>query len=322
MRSVNGWVKEADPASTRRQTSIERRILALRRPGDRRPRRAKNQNGHVGNSGSWRASREGDGTFLTELDTDDALCEAALEHGPSGVGGCAGGRGGRNAKVSEKNRNDKEDVESTSHPGPSATSEMSAIKQGSQARRMRGLGRQTSSKEAGRRGSELGKIMRNARMRRGRDGGAGGKYIGGLDHQRSLGRTRNKMASNEANGREQFLEKRGPTQLSHKVLITDTSSGNHDVEEFAAGRGSEGTTTGDHAELWRAPPALKVGESISLVSTVNACDPPPNRNNIYCSIRGYCLHRDSSYPVNYDFLGVVTNLPIQRGAPNVASVGA
>ncbi|CAM9866561.1 unnamed protein product, partial [Ectocarpus fasciculatus] len=73
MRSVDGWVKEADPASMRRQDSLDRRFIALRKRRNRKPRgKRKDSRPLAHTSGATaRESRACDGTtFLTEVETD------------------------------------------------------------------------------------------------------------------------------------------------------------------------------------------------------------------------------------------------------------
>ncbi|CAM9636141.1 unnamed protein product [Ectocarpus sp. 8 AP-2014] len=73
MRSVNGWVKEADPASMRRQDSLDRRFIALRKKRNRNPKGKRKDSGPLAPSrgATTRDSRAFDGsTFLTEVETD------------------------------------------------------------------------------------------------------------------------------------------------------------------------------------------------------------------------------------------------------------
>ncbi|CAN0207366.1 unnamed protein product [Ectocarpus sp. 4 AP-2014] len=73
MRSVNGWVKEADPASMRRQNSLDRRFIALRKNRNRKPKGKRKDSRPLAHSSgaTARDSRAFDGsTFLTEVETD------------------------------------------------------------------------------------------------------------------------------------------------------------------------------------------------------------------------------------------------------------
>lgn len=73
MRSVNGWVKEADPASMRRQDSLDRRFIALRKKRNRKPHSKRKDSRPLAHSSgaTARESRACDGsTFLTEVETD------------------------------------------------------------------------------------------------------------------------------------------------------------------------------------------------------------------------------------------------------------
>ncbi|CAN0509269.1 unnamed protein product, partial [Ectocarpus sp. 12 AP-2014] len=73
MRSVNGWVKEADPASMRRQDSLDRRFIALRKKRNRKPKGKRKGSRSLAHSRgvTARDSRAFDGsTFLTEVETD------------------------------------------------------------------------------------------------------------------------------------------------------------------------------------------------------------------------------------------------------------
>ncbi|CAN0010308.1 unnamed protein product [Ectocarpus sp. 6 AP-2014] len=73
MRSVNGWVKEADPASMRRQNSLDRRFIALREKRNRKPKGKRKDSRPLAHSSgaTARDSRAFDGsTFLTEVETD------------------------------------------------------------------------------------------------------------------------------------------------------------------------------------------------------------------------------------------------------------
>lgn len=68
MRSVNGWVRHADPASTRREVSLDRRIITLRRGGKRASNsQAKVNASHPGKHSRRYGSRASKGAFLTEL---------------------------------------------------------------------------------------------------------------------------------------------------------------------------------------------------------------------------------------------------------------
>ena len=71
MRSVNGWVKYADPTSTRRGASLDRRIDALRRGGKRASDSHTKLNApHLGRYGRRHGSRGSNGAFLTQLDSN------------------------------------------------------------------------------------------------------------------------------------------------------------------------------------------------------------------------------------------------------------
>lgn len=73
MRSVDGWVKEADPASMRRQDSLNRRFIALTKKRNRKPKGKRKDSRTLAHSSgaTARDSRAFDGsTFLTEVETD------------------------------------------------------------------------------------------------------------------------------------------------------------------------------------------------------------------------------------------------------------
>ncbi|CBJ30352.1 hypothetical protein Esi_0187_0053 [Ectocarpus siliculosus] len=81
MRSVNGWVKEADPASMRRQNSLDRRFIALREKRNRKPKGKRKDSRPLAHSSgaTARDSRAFDGsTFLTEVETDVTTAELKL----------------------------------------------------------------------------------------------------------------------------------------------------------------------------------------------------------------------------------------------------
>ncbi len=84
MRSVDGWVREADPTSKRRQGPLERHMAALRRKGNPKPRGKRNDPRPLGSSAACAGGDSGSGgggsTFLTELETDGG---AASNRGPS-----------------------------------------------------------------------------------------------------------------------------------------------------------------------------------------------------------------------------------------------
>ena len=71
MRSVNGWVRNADPTSTRREVSLDRRINALRRGGKRTSSSQPEVTAsHIGKYGRRHGSRASNGAFLTEVDSN------------------------------------------------------------------------------------------------------------------------------------------------------------------------------------------------------------------------------------------------------------
>jgi len=85
MRSVDGWVREADPASKRRQAPLERHMATLRRKGNPKPRGKRHEpRPSLGSSGVGARGDSGFGgggsTFLTELETDGTV---AINRSPS-----------------------------------------------------------------------------------------------------------------------------------------------------------------------------------------------------------------------------------------------
>lgn len=98
MRSVDGWVRESDPASTRRQVSLDRRMVALRKRGSQKPREKRKPSRPLGNSDGTRrdSSFDGGSTFLTELEAErdgaPRVSETRLRRGGEGVGSWVNGR--------------------------------------------------------------------------------------------------------------------------------------------------------------------------------------------------------------------------------------
>ncbi|CAN0427951.1 unnamed protein product [Ectocarpus sp. 12 AP-2014] len=73
MRSANGWVKEADPASMRRQNSLDRRFIAMKKKINRKTKGKRKDSRPLAHSSGATARDSGafDGiTFLTEVETD------------------------------------------------------------------------------------------------------------------------------------------------------------------------------------------------------------------------------------------------------------
>ena len=90
MRSVNGWVREADPASAWRQLSLERRKIALKNTRDEKTKCGGRADDQGRNLRETSASVGGNSIFLTELDADDA-CSSRREYGWTGSGSSSTG---------------------------------------------------------------------------------------------------------------------------------------------------------------------------------------------------------------------------------------
>lgn len=163
MRSVDGWVREADPASTRRQVSLGRRMVALRK---------KRNNEHGGKEEESRPLRKAGGgtrdssfgggsTFLTELQTDGALPvpETDLSQGHGGMGTWVNGRD------APRRRNSLKANSARQHPRLGGGSKSSGTAQRQQARRRSsGVERGPSSTEVRtRRATESAKVPARSR---------------------------------------------------------------------------------------------------------------------------------------------------------------
>lgn len=90
MRSVDGWVRETDPASTRRQVSLDRREVALRKRRDTKTSDKGKETRPPRNSGDPKrrtSSFGGGSTFMTEVELDGVLPvpEAGRSPGSGGI---------------------------------------------------------------------------------------------------------------------------------------------------------------------------------------------------------------------------------------------
>lgn len=123
MRSVDGWVRETNPASTRRQVSLDRRMVALRKRGNKKPRDRRKESRPLRDSGG--------GTFLTELQTDGALSvvETGLSQGHGGTGSWV------NGCDAQRRRNSVKANKARHHPRVGGRGSNSGIAQRQQVRR-------------------------------------------------------------------------------------------------------------------------------------------------------------------------------------------
>lgn len=86
MRSVNGWIRETDPTPNRRHISLDRRIAALRKNGNRQRKERRTLADYTGASKNLKhLGGDGSATFLTELETDGVAPTADIHtsHGNS-----------------------------------------------------------------------------------------------------------------------------------------------------------------------------------------------------------------------------------------------
>ena len=135
MRSVDGWVRESDPTSTRRRVSLNRRMVALRKKQNQKPRGKKEEGRSVRNSVNGGARRhsnhDGGSTFLTEIETD-----GALRVPETGLSRCNGGIGGWvNGSDVPRRRSSVKANASRQHPRAGEGGSISATAQRQQARR-------------------------------------------------------------------------------------------------------------------------------------------------------------------------------------------
>lgn len=138
MRSVGGWVRESDPTSTRRQVSLDRRVVALRKKQNQRPRDRRKESRTIRNPSDARRhsnSDGGGGTFLTEIETetDGALGvpETGLSQGNGGgIGSWVNGR-----DVVPRRRGTVKGNTGRQYPRVRAGGSISATAQRQQARR-------------------------------------------------------------------------------------------------------------------------------------------------------------------------------------------
>ena len=210
MRSVDGWVRESDPASTRRQASLDRRMVELRKRRNQIPRNQRKGSRSTRDCGGARrhSNATGSGTFLTELETDGVLRGPAT--GPNqGNGGTESWTNGRDAP---RRRSTVKTAQPRPYPtGVAGGPKNSATAQRQQARR-RSSGAQrgpASTEPRTRKATVSAKIPRRSRsegarvkVRIGRT-----KSVGALgrhgEHQAVPSRIKQSSARGEAWGRNQ-----------------------------------------------------------------------------------------------------------------------
>lgn len=275
MRSVNGWVREADPASVGRQVPLDRRVLALGRKTDgKRAALVTERDGRAGNAYVRRISGGGggDATFLTALDTDGATgngdqvdtaqpTNRAAEGVARRKAGSRRPRGGvgRIASVHDKRGRQQQQV----------------------IRRVPRAGRRSSSAEnGGCKSGVVGGILRKARGGvEATRGASGTKSCGTLGH-----RVRPREAipagpvDTETGSLEQGMLRRWATTPEEKASQpARNSEGGH--VGLPRTRGAGGDDPAD-PEAWKALLRRRAGESLAQVRTArsiiawNACSAP------------------------------------------------
>lgn len=278
MRSVNGWVREADPASVGRQVPLDRRVLALgRKTVGEHAAVVTERDGRAGNicvrrfSGGG-SSGGGDATFLTALDTDGAT-----------VNGDQGG----NAQPTNRAAEGVARTKAGSRRPRGGVGKIASVhdKRGRQqqqvARRASRAGRRSSSAENG--GCKSGvveEILRKARERVGETRGSSGtKSCGALGRRiRPREAVPAGPADTETGRLEQGMLRRWATTREDKASQPARNSEGCHVG-LSRTRGAGGDDPAD-PKAWKALLRRRPGESLAQVRTVRgvitwtACSPP------------------------------------------------
>lgn len=227
MRSVNGWVRNADPASTRREVSLDRRIIALRRNGKRisnsHPKVASSHLGKYG--GKQGGSRSSNGAFLTEVDSNgNPVVETRRDRGDGAehtFGGGPGSNRGAKRRSSGKAINKEK-------PFRVAGSD---LREGNQC--------DTNAKEAsGRYGSaELGRRAQKrsgTTLDRGQAGGARTVPVAAPQQRRQYGRQDGTRGGSGATEQAQGMAEQGSTSPTGELVEREERSKNLDARDAAA----------------------------------------------------------------------------------------
>lgn len=260
MRSVNGWVREADPASTRRRVLLQRRMLALRRGGNRESRRTKKVDSHPDNSGSKRGSLGGGSTFLTALDTDGTAFAKAPD------GGNSSGDDYSVTDITGKRHGSRkaEDM----HPSRvNGTISTVGTKHSHQARRASGAGRRASPMETDGIARKSVTMPCKGSSRDGEAWRARNKSVGALDRQqrRLRGGVRNTPVDGKAIRQDRGLAKQHPTPLRTKTSNPENYRFKH-VPTVVA-KGVNGGVSGNPSDGWNVQSAPNTNKGVVTVSS-------------------------------------------------------
>ncbi|CAM9315429.1 unnamed protein product [Ectocarpus sp. 13 AM-2016] len=252
MRSVNGWVNEADPASVRRQNSLDRRFIALRKKRNRKAKGKRKDSRPLAHSSgaTARDSRAFDGnTFLTEVETDVVSVPFGVTRTSSGDD-----RSGGRVRDSQEQRRRKggETNPARQYPGGRRRVSVSGVVRKPQTRGQLGrAGRGALSTNTTRRRSTESDpaITGRGRSDVARRMGGRTKSVGALDRFQTEKLNRGHVRAS-SRGREGGDPKRRQAPPHH--------SGDLDMERVVAADGASQWAPGNPGEAWTLSPSSRV----------------------------------------------------------------
>lgn len=230
MRSVNGWVRNADPASTRREVSLDRRISALRRGGKRASNPQPKVTASHGKYGRRHASRVDNGAFLTEMDSNgNPFVETRRGRGDGAEHSSGGGNPGA---IRDGKRRASGRATNKGKPFRVGGSDLSEGNRPDSGAKGAG-GRYGSAELGGRRARQRSGTVLDG----GQTGGARTVPVAAPQHQRQHRRrdgARDVLGGNGNTGRAESMAEQGPTSPTRELAERAERSDNLDARDAAA----------------------------------------------------------------------------------------